>query len=367
MAALWLSAGTDASAIATMQSTVVKIRSWISGTNESVYTLSTQPSAVHSPVASQIPKQTTSSQHPASPQSRFDHASADLHVCSRPHTKVRSDTPSRLVYEWRDSNGQTHMSDNRPEGRIASVMNVGPKTRDFTYEIIEDGITLPDGFEGQLHAGSKRIYDTWHFFLGEAKLRQSEIQLRLIGGHRRFNAYHARLSPGSNPVSGFYRMSDNQAVVKFDPANLDRVMGTTFHEVSHLITASHLGPTPPWLTEGLAEYFETMQVGGQGRVIHPNAAHIALLKKSRMPSLTAFLSQDRGQWYGADRSRNYAVAWSLMHFLMKGPPGMYALRDLVRQAEENYCQTFSAVDALDNAYPGGIRRLEADWNQWFEL
>jgi hypothetical protein len=53
-----------------------------------------------------------------------------------------------------------------------------------------------------------------------------------------------------------------------------------------------------------------------------------------------------------------------MHFLLEGAPGMYALREVIQQAEINFCKPFSAVDVLNNAYPGGLQRLEQDWRTW---
>jgi hypothetical protein len=50
---------------------------------------------------------------------------------------------------------------------------------------------------------------------------------------------------------------------------------------------------------------------------------------------------------------------------MRGAPGMYALQDMIQQAQKSFCKPFSMVRSLDNAYPGGIRRLEADWLKWF--
>lgn len=105
------------------------------------------------------------------------------------------------------------------------------------------------------------------------------------------------MSPGGKKVNGFYSMSKNQAVVKFDPARPAQTIGTTFHEISHLITAAHLGPTPPWLTEGLSEYFETMQVQGQGGVVYPSGSHINLLQSSALPSLQEYLAFDRPEWH----------------------------------------------------------------------
>ncbi|MEM8563598.1 MAG: DUF1570 domain-containing protein [Pseudomonadota bacterium] len=256
------------------------------------------------------------------------------------------------------------MADTRPPGVIASVLDIGLNKRDFTYEIIEDGVSLPIDFEGQLAAGSKRMYDTWHFFLGEEKLRQSHITLLMVGSADRFNAYRGNTSPNAKPISGFYSMSKNKAVVKFKPQRIEQTLATTFHEISHLITASHLGPTPPWLTEGLAEYFETMKVKGQVGVIYPNQAHIKLLQDTSIPRLSGYLAIERPEWHEEDRNRNYAIAWSLVHFLMQDSPGIDALKSVIQEAQANFCKPFSAKDALAKAYPGGLQQLEINWRRW---
>jgi hypothetical protein len=107
-----------------------------------------------------------------------------------------------------------------------------------------------------------------------------------------------------------------------------------------------------------------MEVRGQGRTIHLNEAHLKLLKRSRLPGLHDFLSTDRAQWSGPQRSLNYATAWSLMYFLMQDAPGMYAMQEVVKQAQANFCKPFSASNALNTAYPGGLQRLESDWRKW---
>tara|TARA_R110002072_G_scaffold187924_4_gene344723 strand:+ start:3175 stop:4299 length:1125 start_codon:yes stop_codon:yes gene_type:complete len=361
LAALWLRGGTDATPFAILESLAEDIGNWYASLHEE------KPSIPDAPEkASTTPGGSQSTFSESSVFSPLDHTTEDQNICGRPRTKSRSETDKNLIYKWVDEGGQTHMSDEQPKGVIASVMDMSMQKRDFTYQIIPDGISVPINFPGQLAAGSKRMYDTWHFFLGEERLRQSNIEVLLIGGPGRFDAYHAKTSPNSKPVNGFYSMGKNQAVVSFDPDNIARTLGTTFHEISHLITASHLGPTPPWLTEGLAEYFETMQVKDQAGTIYPNQAHIKLLKQTPLPSLRDYLAIDRPEWHRAQRDRNYAIAWSLMNFLLQGAPGMYALQEVIQQAEANFCQPFSAVAVLDQAYPGGIQRLEQDWRSWLE-
>ncbi len=357
-AALWLRSGTGTGPLAALQMFTDSI--W-----EKV-TLDTSPERSNNPPQSQTSPGQSSVSAPErnAITASSDHTTNDHQVCGRPQTKPRSDTGTSLVYKWVDEKGQTHMSDTPPSGHIASVIDMAGNKRDFTYEIKADGITLPITFQGQIAAGSKRIYDTWHFFLGEDKLRQAKIKLRVIGGPARFDAFRANYRPGSKPVDGFYTPTKNEAYVKYYPQRPDRAVEISFHEISHLITASHLGTTPPWLTEGLAEYFETMEVSGQGGTIYPNKAHLKRLKNSRLPGLHDFLRIDRSQWSGPQRSLNYATAWSLMHFLMQGAPGMHAMQEVVQQAHTNFCKPFSASAALNAAYPGGLQQLESDWRKW---
>jgi hypothetical protein len=366
LTALWLGSGTDARLFERIAKLSLDHNEWFSKPDRVTAVSEAWPATLGQSVRPALTRGIYSPAASGHKLADLGHTKNDRQVCSRPPTKARSEIDTRPVYKWVDEGGRTHLSDRQPEGHIASVIDLGMAKQDFSYEIIPDGMALPIDFQGQLAAGSKRMYDTWHFFLGEKRLRQSRIQLLLMGDPDRFDAYYAKglTVPGSRQVAGFYRITSNEAVVKYDAKRPARNLRTTFHEVSHLITASHLGPTPPWLTEGLAEYFEMMEVSGLGGTIHPNRAHIKLLQSTPLPPLEDFLAIDRSDWYREERDRNYAMAWSVINFLLGGAPGMYALQETVQQAHENFCKPFSAATALSHAYPGGIRQLEIDWKKW---
>ena len=217
-AALWLRGGTDAGLFTMLDSVATTLRSSLTEQEERRPAIrdlpetsreSTSPNATAGNYLSGAMRQRISA---------IDHTAGDHDVCGRPPANSRREINAQPIYKWVDEDGQTHIADQRPQGRVASVVDLGMTKQDFTYEIIPDGVALPLDFQGQLAAGSKRMYDTWNFFLGEEQLRQSRIQLLLIGDPERFDAYYANGSPGKKQVSGFYSMSKNQAVVKFDPA-----------------------------------------------------------------------------------------------------------------------------------------------------
>jgi hypothetical protein len=366
LTALWLRSGTDARLFEGISKLSLDYKEWFSKPDHETAVFENWPATLDESTRPALPRGTYSPAPSGHKVAVLGHTINDRQICSRPPTKSRNEIDTKPVYKWVDEGGQTHLSDRQPEGHIASVIDLGMAKQDFSYEIIPDGIALPIDFQGQLAAGSKRMYDTWHFFLGEERLRQSRIELLLMGDPDRFDAYYAKGSPvpGNMPVAGFYRISNNRAVVKYDAKRPVQNLRTTFHEVSHLITASHLGPTAPWLTEGLAEYFEMMEVSGQAGAIHPNRAHIKLLQSTPLPPLEDFLAIDRSDWYREERGRNYAIAWSVINFLLEGAPGMYALQETVQLAHANFCKPFSAAAALSHAYPGGIRQLEIDGKNW---
>ena len=247
LGAMWLQSGTDARPFAVLSDLFNDLRSKL------VNVVQIGPDTAAESATVSPAKDWTYSYDPMTiakasrPGLISDHTANDHQVCSRPPTKSRSDTEARLVYKWIDESGQTHLSDQRPSGQIASIMDLAGNKRDFTYEIIPDGVTLPIDFQGKVRAGAKRIYDTWNFFLREENLRQSQITLRVIGGSDRFDAIRAKVWPNSKPVSGFYNPGLNQAFVKYNPARPDQALATSFHEISHLITASLSLPKTPCL------------------------------------------------------------------------------------------------------------------------
>jgi tetratricopeptide (TPR) repeat protein len=89
---------------------------------------------------------------------------------------------------------------------------------------------------------------------------------------------------------------------------------------------------PPWLNEGLAEYYEQLEFGDnrQVKLGVSNNAHFQLLSKSKLIPLESFFAVD---YYSLYRQRKenfqifYAQAWLLVHYLIQGNGGV-RLNDL---------------------------------------
>lgn len=99
-----------------------------------------------------------------------------------------------------------------------------------------------------------------------------------------------------------------------------------YHEFSHFLLRGVFGSAPLWFNEGLAEYYSTFEVTGDGRraiIGKLIAQHVQLLRERRLPlsrllSITAAApeyTQDT-----PDRQVLYAQSWALVHHALHGKP-----------------------------------------------
>ena len=105
-----------------------------------------------------------------------------------------------------------------------------------------------------------------------------------------------------------------------------------YHEYTHLLLRSAIRDVPVWLNEGLAEYFSTFALRGNGReaqVGRPIERHLEVLQEAFIP-LAQLLNVDRSSDLyneGTRRSIFYAEAWAFTHYLLLGRPDGAAIVD----------------------------------------
>jgi len=112
------------------------------------------------------------------------------------------------------------------------------------------------------------------------------------------------------------------------------------HELTHRFLDHRLRWSPPWLEEGLAEYYSTLKVQGDDAIvgtlpntkilrvdIHSSASLIGSLTEDRVdladvPTVQQLLEADFGTFH--DRAHElayYAGAWTFVHMMLNGPFG----------------------------------------------
>jgi len=137
--------------------------------------------------------------------------------------------------------------------------------------------------------------------------------------------------PGrSGNVAGFYvRRPDEDFIVM----RSDNFGGTDFrtilHEYQHSITHASVRRLPRWLDEGVAEFYSTFSMTGDGRryqVGLPIDNHLRTLRTSGFVPLEQFLTDDGRSFRANESSRVsvfYAESWALVHFFTFGDDGKW--------------------------------------------
>lgn len=168
-------------------------------------------------------------------------------------------------------------------------------------------------------------------------------------------------------------------------------MGRTLrHELVHDLFARNFGPAPPWLNEGFAEYYSTVEAKDGQILVGKSVPGVAIVSGSgpliladgalglpleMIPPPSALLKMDRHEFYDHGRheldgstpsASRYFGAWALVHFLMDadGPYGRRFDRFLqavrTQSVEGAWREAFAGVSSadLDAAFRSFLRTGE---------
>jgi hypothetical protein len=128
----------------------------------------------------------------------------------------------------------------------------------------------------------------------------------------------------------------------------------------HLVIANSGRRTPTWLGEGLAEYYSSFVIDGNGRraqVGNPIRAHIDTLRDGRLLALDELLAiaGDSALYNELENRRGvlYAQSWGLVHMISGWPDGFARLSKYADLAETGIApvaawrQVFSEENVLE--------------------
>jgi hypothetical protein len=170
---------------------------------------------------------------------------------------------------------------------------------------------------------------------------------------RSFAPYRPTFNGKPVELSGYFSGGSSLNTIMLPATDKDAALRTIFHEYSHLVIANVARGLPPWLGEGLAEYYSTFEVRPDGRratLGRPIEAHLIRLNTERLLTLEELLavSHDSPLYNeGSRRSMFYAQSWALVHMLLNGEPRRdKAFNEYVRLVSAGR----SAVDAWTEVF-----------------
>lgn len=271
------------------------------------------------------------------------------------------------VYQWRDADGRVHFSDAPPTHAPSNNLSA---QYDFSlpFEIVIDGIDyrIAASVRERLTSHVRKIFAIYKQALQIDYPQTREFRIVIYGSELEYRRYQRQVAPILENAAGFYNSRTNQITTwGMDDRPLLRLIT---HEVSHAISASHGRFVPTWLNEGLAEYFEQIDVAGLGARVPVSTHWLAVLKRRQWhrqpPDLRHVLDAPHQDWYAANGpdQLSYATSWSLVWFLMDSAPGRELVRELLATPQQPDQVNTSRLIAA--RWPGGLPAFTDAWRQW---
>jgi tetratricopeptide (TPR) repeat protein len=199
-----------------------------------------------------------------------------------------------------------------------------------------------------------------------AELTEYELQsplptlIYVFKGQRSFAPY--KFTRGGEParLSGYFlgRRHGNYIAIAADSRDASAII---FHEYVHYVAATNLWWMPLWLSEGLAELYQTFEVVGSTASIGlPIRSHLALLRDRTLIPLPELLAADQDSPLYHDHDAKgafYAQSWALTHYLMLGSP---ARRQQLGRYLDLLQRGTAEPDAFRTAFATDYRTLESE-------
>jgi hypothetical protein len=149
----------------------------------------------------------------------------------------------------------------------------------------------------------------------------------------------------------------------------NRLIKTFFHEISHYFFRSHFASPPKWINEGLAEYFEylnvdtsSLQMGTQNHKLNRIRRW---LKEDIQSRIERVLTVSNRQWSSENTRPDFpssSTSYALVYFLMSTEEGKSVLQDIILRLQEG----LSSVESIQSAYPGGYEVFIRDFINYYE-
>lgn len=282
------------------------------------------------------------------------------------------------IYQWRDADGRLHFGDkNHAEKRAASQR--AKKThytgqKQFFDIAIKDQSNLPKStFQQTLNGRISKVYEILadhnhqaRSYIGsDEQDPKVELNLWLFSEQRDYLNFQRQHAPMLNMQSqGFHYPPKNIAATWV--RNPEQGMTTSVHEAVHVINNGLYGWLERWLNEGMAEYFQDIQVTGQSAHVSVKARQLKWLQAQGSVSLSELNQLTLSDWQGTETevSKRYVSSWLAVHFLMDEPDLRRALFEFLIETSNQPCLESKSLIAIGKKFPGGLIALDQRFLRW---
>lgn len=122
-------------------------------------------------------------------------------------------------------------------------------------------------------------------------------------------------------VGGFFIQGPekNLVLVRLD-LDADNLYDLAFHEYTHAILNQNVRAIPPWLDEGIAEFYATARIRGKDIDLgRPSEHNVTILRETAALPLETLFQVDHASPYYQEQDKGtifYAQSWALVHYMM---------------------------------------------------
>jgi tetratricopeptide (TPR) repeat protein len=179
-----------------------------------------------------------------------------------------------------------------------------------------------------------------------------------------------RADGGKRSVAAFFTQTpDRNYIVMPMERDSTKALRLIYHEYFHYVIHCNNPETPPWMSEGLAEFYSTFEVdplSGQCNIGRPIDNHILWLRGDKPLPLAQIIPLDEAAkvMNGKDDRRIalfYAESWALVHYLMisQETQRQPQLRDYLAAIKKGLSAEQAFQTAFQTTYADMERELKA--------
>jgi hypothetical protein len=156
---------------------------------------------------------------------------------------------------------------------------------------------------------------------------------------------------------GLPRALERQPTLVVQAARVEQTRRRFVHEMVHELMFGAFGETPPWLNEGLADYFSTMAIES-GEIVLGAPVPERAISLSLLPTIDEITHAEHER-FSPERSdsltvsRYYAGAFALVHLLRNGP-------DVYRERFDVMARALGEGRPFSAAWATAMRDLDAE-------
>jgi tetratricopeptide (TPR) repeat protein len=218
-------------------------------------------------------------------------------------------------------------------------------------------------------AGFERMRAVFHNKFPKARVdASSPIIVLAVKDRKSFQALEpqAYLAKGQLDLTGlFLRTPEKNYVLMRLDVEGEHPYATIYHEYTHFITSHDQQWMPPWLNEGLAEFYQTTEIKDKEvQLGRPSVENILILRQNKLLPLATLFSVDRNSPYYHEENKAsmfYAESWALTHYLE-----FKDRREHTSRLEQYVSLVSNKVDPVTAAVTafGDLKSLEKNLNDY---